>query len=173
LKRAYLSLGSNMGDRLAALQAAVDKLQSPDVSISRISSVYETAPVDLKEQPDFLNIIVEAETSLFPRQLLHRIQNIERELGRKRTIPKGPRVIDIDIVLYGSFVVDMPQLQIPHPRMQDRRFVLEPLTELAPELRHPVSRKRIRELLATASHDLVRPTAFRVLFTRPEPAAHP
>ena len=156
MKRVYLSLGSNMRNRLAALQTAVDKLHRPDLRITKISSVYETAPVDMKEQPDFLNIAVEAETSLFPMRLLRHIQNIERAMGRKRIVPKGPRVIDIDILLYGSSVVDTPQLQIPHPRMYDRRFVLEPLAEIATNLRH------LKELLAAAPHQLVRRTMLRV-----------
>src|SRR5688572_22980160 len=163
LKRVYLSLGSNLGDRYAALQTAADNLQGPDLRIAKVASVYETAPVDLKAQPDFLNVAVEAEPSLFPRQLLHCIQKIEQAMGRKRTTPKGPRVIDIDILLYGSFVVDTPELQIPHPRMQNRRFVLEPLAEIAADLRHPVSRRTVRELLASAPLDLVRRTMLRVM----------
>jgi 2-amino-4-hydroxy-6-hydroxymethyldihydropteridine diphosphokinase len=158
LKPVYLSLGSNMGDRLGALQTAVNKLHRPDLLITKISSIYETAPVDLKEQPDFLNVVVQAETSLYPLRLLHRIQIIERDMGRKRSVPKGPRVIDIDILLHGSSVVDTSQLQIPHPRMPQRRFVLTPLAEIAAELRHPVTRQSLKELLAVAPHQLIRRT---------------
>lgn len=164
MKRTYLSLGSNLGDRRAALQTAVDKLHRSDLFLTRISSIYETAPVDLKEQPDFLNLVMEAKTSLLPMRLLHRIQIIERDMGRRRTAPKGPRVIDIDILLHGSCVVETPQLQIPHPRMQDRRFVLEPLAEIAAELRHPVTHQSVRELLAAAPHQLVRRTTLRLEF---------
>ena len=99
---------------------------------------------------------IEAQTTLFPRQLLARTQKIEREMGRKRTVDKGPRVIDIDILLYGESVVHTEALEIPHPRMADRRFVLEPLAELVPELRHPVTRKTIRGLLARVGDQTVR-----------------
>jgi 2-amino-4-hydroxy-6-hydroxymethyldihydropteridine diphosphokinase len=159
VKKIYLSLGSNLGDRASALQTAVDKLHAPDLQILRISTVYETAPVDFKAQPDFLNIVLQADTSLFPLRLLHRVQTIEHEMGRKRLMPKGPRTIDIDILLHGPFVVETPNLQIPHPRMTERRFVLEPLHEIAPELRHPVTRQTVREMLAAAPYQFVRRTA--------------
>jgi 2-amino-4-hydroxy-6-hydroxymethyldihydropteridine diphosphokinase len=131
-----------------------------------VSGVYETAPVDFKDQPDFLNIVVEATTSLFPMRLLQRTQRVEREMGRKRTVPKGPRPIDIDILLHGRAIVSTRTLEIPHPGMQERRFVLEPLAELAPDFRHPVSRRTIRELLASAPHQLVRLTPFRINLSR-------
>jgi 2-amino-4-hydroxy-6-hydroxymethyldihydropteridine diphosphokinase len=166
VKVVYLSLGSNLGDRLAALQAAVDSLQTAELLITRTSGVYETAPVDFKEQPDFLNIVVQAQTSLLATRLLQRIERIEREMGRKRTVPKGPRTVDIDILLYGSFVIDTAKLQIPHPRMQDRRFVLAPVGELASELRHPVTRLSVREMLAAAPHQLIRRTALLVNLSR-------
>jgi 2-amino-4-hydroxy-6-hydroxymethyldihydropteridine diphosphokinase len=150
VKIVYLSLGSNLGDRAQNLQTAIDALHGSDMQILRISSVYETAAVDYLSQPDFLNCVVEVETSLMPVRLLLRIGKIERELGRKRDIPKGPRTIDIDILLYGRSVVETARLQIPHPRMDARRFVLEPLVELAPDFRHPVHRRTIRELLAAA-----------------------
>ena len=147
-----------MGDRQAALQTALERLHGPDFSIVQISSVYETAPVDYLKQADFLNIVVQAETSLFPRQILHRIQKIERDMGRKRIVSKGPRTIDIDILLHGCFIVDTTDLQIPHPRMTERRFVLEPLAEIAPELRHPVTRQTVREMVAAAPLQPVRRT---------------
>jgi|SRR5690349_21371412 len=151
-KTAYLSLGSNLNDRQGNLRRALDLLASPEIQIERTSSLYETEPQDLHEQPWFLNLVVEIETTLFPMQLLGHIQKIEREMGRQRTVPKGPRTIDIDIVLFGNFIIDTPRLQVPHPRMPDRRFVLAPLAELAPELRHPVTRRMIRDMLpATAS----------------------
>jgi 2-amino-4-hydroxy-6-hydroxymethyldihydropteridine diphosphokinase len=162
VRQVFLSLGSNLGDRLAALQSAVDKLHSPDLLIRKVSGVYETAPVDFKEQPDFLNIVVQAQTSLFPMRLLHRSQRIELEMGRRRTVPKGPRPIDIDILLHGSAVVKTGKLKIPHPRMEERRFVLEPMAELAPELRHPVTRQTMLELLAAAPHQFVRRTALAI-----------
>ena len=162
MKTVFLSLGSNQGDRLAHLQSAVDALHSSDLFIRQVSGVYETSPVDFKDQPDFLNIAVQADTSLFPMRLLQRTQRIETEMGRKRTVPKGPRSIDIDILLHGSAIVNTSKLQIPHPRMLDRRFVLVPMAEVAPELRHPVTRQTIRELLAEAPHQLVRRTALRI-----------
>jgi 2-amino-4-hydroxy-6-hydroxymethyldihydropteridine diphosphokinase len=162
LKRIYLSLGSNLGDRQGELLRAIDKLHRPDLVITKISSIWETAPVGFKEQPAFLNVAVEAETSLLPMQLLHRVKAIERERGRKKTVRNGPRVIDVDILLYGSFIVDTLQLQIPHPRMQERRFVLEPLAEIATDLRHPVTRQSLRDILAAAPHQLVRRTALRL-----------
>lgn len=131
-------------------------LDGPGLKVTRESSIFETEPQNFKNQPDFLNMVVEIETTLFPLQLLSRIQKIERELGRKRIVPKGPRTIDIDIVLFGNFVVDTQQLKIPHPRLEERRFVLEPLAQLAPELRHPVHRRSIRELLAAVRGQNVR-----------------
>ena len=150
MKTVYLSLGSNLGDRVQNLQTAVDRLQGSDLQICRISSVYETAALEYLEQPDFLNCVVEVETSLMPMRLLLRVATIERELGRKRNIAKGPRNIDIDILLHGRAVVQTERLQIPHPRMDSRRFVLAPLAELAPDLRHPVHRRTMVELLAAA-----------------------
>jgi 2-amino-4-hydroxy-6-hydroxymethyldihydropteridine diphosphokinase len=159
LKTVYLSLGSNLGDRAANLRRALELLASPEVGITRLSSTYETEPQDLRHQPWFLNIIAEIETTLFPLQLLGRIQKIEKELGRQRVVDKGPRTLDIDIVLFGDSVINTPRLHVPHPRMQDRRFVLEPLAELAPELRHPLTRRTIREMLAaTASQKVSRVT---------------
>jgi 2-amino-4-hydroxy-6-hydroxymethyldihydropteridine diphosphokinase len=151
LKTVYLSLGSNIGDREANLRAAIDRLGPV-----RESPIYETEPVDYLDQRWFLNMAVELETDLFPRQFLSRIQKIERELGRERRIPKGPRTIDIDILLYGDVVVRTPALEIPHPRMTERRFVLAPLADLAPNLRHPVTHRTVREMLAAAPPATVR-----------------
>lgn len=160
MKTVYLALGSNVGDRRANLAGALERLASDDVRVVRASSIYETAPRDLPDQPWFLNQVVEAETSLFPLQLLSRTQKIERDLGRKRTQartqPKGPRVIDLDILLFGEAVIRTAGLEIPHPRMLERRFVLDPLAELAPELRHPVTRKTVREALAAVMDQSVR-----------------
>lgn len=156
MKTAYLSLGSNIDDREANLRRALELLASDDTRVVRTSSLYETEPQELRHQPWFLNLVAEIETRLFPMQLLARAQKIEKELGRKRIVAKGPRTIDIDIVLYGGFVVDTPQLHIPHPRLPDRRFVLEPLAELAPDLRHPVTRRTVREMLAGAAGQIVR-----------------
>ncbi len=163
MKTVYLGLGSNVGDREQFLQRAVDALVSPEFKIVRISPVYETEPRDYASQPWFLNAVVEAETSLLPVRLLHRCRQIERDLGRKRGgVSKGPRIIDIDILLHGRAVVDVPQLVIPHASMHERRFVLEPLAELAPELKHPVLLRSIRELLAATAGQKVRKTDIRL-----------
>jgi len=136
-KTVYLSLGSNIGDRERNLRDAVGLLAEPQLRAVRVSSFYETEPLDVHDQPWFLNAVVEAETDLFPKQLLARVQRIEQRLGRRRLRPKGPRTIDIDILLFGSFVVNVPSLMIPHPAMHERRFVLQPLAEIAPAVRHP------------------------------------
>jgi 2-amino-4-hydroxy-6-hydroxymethyldihydropteridine diphosphokinase len=147
-KTVYLGLGSNVGEREEMLQAALDRLHSRELRIERISSVYETEPQGRRNQRWFLNLAAEARTDLFPRQLLGRIAKIERELGRRRMLANGPRTIDIDILFFGGFVVDTPELTIPHPRIAERRFVLAPMVELAPDLRDPVTRRTMRELLA-------------------------
>ena len=108
------------------MRAAIERLGAPGLRVLRVSAVYETEPVDYTDQRWFLNLVVEAETSLFPLQLLARAQKIERVLGRVRTVPKGPRIIDIDILLYGTAVMHGAKLEIPHPRMAERRFVLAP-----------------------------------------------
>lgn len=161
MKTVYLSLGSNLGDRRQKLQAALNRLSESGVSIRRVSPVYETEPMDFKEQPYFLNLVAEAQTSLFPLLLLAKVQKIERELGRRRTgPPKGPRAIDIDILLYGGFRIDSARLVTPHPRMHERRFVLAPLADLAPGLRHPVLRATVRDLLSDLEGQKVRKVDF-------------
>ena len=157
MKTVYLSLGSNLGDRERLLQDALRLLHTTDLRVVRISPVYQTEPQDVKAQPWFLNLVVEAETELFPRQLLARVQQIEKQLGRKRLAAKGPRTIDIDILLYGDSVVNAAGLVVPHPRMTERRFVLQPLADLVPELRHPVLRRTVKELLAGTQDQTVRP----------------
>lgn len=156
MKKIYLGLGSNLGDRRANLDRAVHSLNSQELRVLRESSIYETEPRDFADQPWFLNQVVEAETSLFPRQLRTRLHKIERELGRKPSVPKGPRAIDIDILLYADATASAPDLEIPHPRMGERRFVLEPLAELAPELRHPRTGRTVREMLEQVAHQAVR-----------------
>ena len=146
-KTVYLGLGSNLGEREDLLHRALGALGLAGVTILRHSSIYETAPMMVVDQPWFLNMAAEAETDLFPLQLLQAIKGVERALGRKRGVPKGPRVIDIDILLYGKFVIETPELTVPHPGIAERRFVLEPLAELSPGLRHPVTKRTIHELL--------------------------
>lgn len=149
MKKVYLSLGSNLGDRAANLRDALERLEHTRFHITRLSSVYETAPVDVTGQPWFLNLVAEGETSFFPMMLLRHTQKVEREMGRVRRIDKGPRKIDIDVLLYGHFTVDTSRLTIPHPRMHERRFVIEPMLELAPDLPHPVLRKTMLDLFTS------------------------
>jgi 2-amino-4-hydroxy-6-hydroxymethyldihydropteridine diphosphokinase len=156
MKTVYLALGSNIGDRETNLRAAIERLSAADIPVLRESPVYETEPVGYTEQRWFLNMVVEAETGLFPMQLLTRTGKIERALGRVRGMANGPRTIDIDILLYGKAVVRAPRLEIPHPRMHERRFVLAPLADLAPDLRHPVTRKSVRQLLEAAPPQTMR-----------------
>lgn len=147
-KRIYLGLGSNLGGRESHLRRAIELLPAAGVTPLRLSSTYETRPMYVTDQPMFLNMVVEAETDAPPRLLIKRLQRIERQMGRQRAAANGPRNIDIDILLYGDKVIQAPELVVPHPRIEERRFVLEPLAELAPELRHPVTGKSIREMLA-------------------------
>ena len=146
-KLVYISLGSNVGDRAASLRAAIERLKEAGEE-RRVSGFYETEPVELLDQPWFLNCVVALETSESAQELLRRVLVIEQEMGRTRLRDKGPRSIDIDILLYGQEVVEERGLKIPHPSMQERRFVLEPLAEVAPEAVHPKLKKTVRELLA-------------------------
>jgi 2-amino-4-hydroxy-6-hydroxymethyldihydropteridine diphosphokinase len=144
----YLGLGSNLGDREANLQSALQELNSPELRLLRTSRIYETEPVGFLDQPLFLNLAAEFETSLSPRDLLQRTQDTERILGRIRTIKNGPRTLDIDILLFGDAVHEQEGLTIPHPRYGERRFTLEPLAELNPELRDPHNGQTMATLLA-------------------------
>ncbi len=144
----YLSLGSNVGDRAAQIARAVELLAAAGLRVARQSALYATEPVDFSPQSWFLNCVLEAETELMPRQLLRALQEVERSLGRRRMVRRGPRTMDIDLLLYGTSVVRMADLEVPHPRMAERRFVLVPLAELSPSLRHPTLRKTVLELLA-------------------------
>jgi len=144
---AYLSLGSNLGDRAANIRECISRLKGCG-RVARISSLYETEPMELLEQPWFLNCAVKLETSLSPRELLACIQKIEADLGRNRVVDKGPRTIDVDVLLYDDVIVDDSALKIPHPAMTRRRFVLEPLSEIAPEVLHPLAGKSAQQMLA-------------------------
>jgi 2-amino-4-hydroxy-6-hydroxymethyldihydropteridine diphosphokinase len=144
-KLVYLSLGSNVGDRAANLRAAIDRIASLGKVIST-SSFYETEPVEVSGHPWYLNCAVALRTEKMPKQLIGALLRIEQEMGRRRSQEKTPRKIDIDILLFGNSVIDSKELTVPHPEMHRRRFVLEPLNEIAPDLRHPVFKRKIREL---------------------------
>jgi 2-amino-4-hydroxy-6-hydroxymethyldihydropteridine diphosphokinase len=144
----YLSLGSNLGARAGNIARALAELPEHGVRVVGRSSLYETEPVEFLAQGWFLNCVVEVETDLAPVELMRALLDIERAMGRERVAPKGPRIIDVDILLYGSRVVREADLEIPHPRMAERRFVLVPFAEIAPGGVHPVLKKTVAELLA-------------------------
>jgi 2-amino-4-hydroxy-6-hydroxymethyldihydropteridine diphosphokinase len=151
LNLAYLSLGSNVGDRQGNLDSAINKLKAFGRVVSQ-SSIYETEPVEFTDQEWFLNCALAFETNETPEQFMADLLNVEEALGRVRVQKKGPRTIDIDILLFvdqsaGEAVINLPELSIPHPAMHQRRFVLEPLAEIAPNAHHPVLKKSIQELL--------------------------
>jgi 2-amino-4-hydroxy-6-hydroxymethyldihydropteridine diphosphokinase len=147
-KLIYLSLGSNLGDRAANLERAIEALSEIGVRVLCLSSIYETEPVDFLVQPWFLNLVVKAETSLVPRQLLDELQVIELKLGSRKLVRSGPRILDLDILFYDTAVIHEEGMEIPHPRLAERRFVLIPLVELAPEIHHPGLGKTSSEILA-------------------------
>jgi 2-amino-4-hydroxy-6-hydroxymethyldihydropteridine diphosphokinase len=146
----FLSLGSNLGDRIVNIRKALEQLPGAGVDIIRVSSFYKTEPVDFQFQAWFLNCVAEAETHLMPMRLLQAVKLVERALGRRPAVAKRPRPIDIDILLYESVVVRSAVLNIPHPRMAERRFVLLPLRELSANLRHPITKRTVSEMLQEA-----------------------
>ena len=151
---AYLLLGSNLGDRHANLRAAISMIGKITGPIVRTSSIYQTAAWGIAEQPDFFNIAVQINTALEPDWLLKELLNIETTMGRVREVKWGSRLIDIDILFFGDLIIDKPELKIPHPGIPSRRFVLEPLNELNPELYHPEMGSTIKELLQSCPDTL-------------------
>jgi len=144
----FIGLGSNLGDRTANLQAAVSELKTVEgIEVVQVSSFIETSPHGGPPQPDYLNAAVELSVTLLPGELLDALLAIETRLGRVRTERWGPRVIDLDLLLYGDHVIRRPELEVPHPRMHLREFVLRPLCEIAPDLVHPILGKDIRTML--------------------------
>ncbi|MBI4322750.1 MAG: 2-amino-4-hydroxy-6-hydroxymethyldihydropteridine diphosphokinase [Candidatus Omnitrophica bacterium] len=149
MSRVFVGIGSNEGDRLEHLSRAIQALGStPGISVTQMATIYDTEPLG-PPQPEYLNTVVELDTTRSPQQLLDALQLLERQLGRLPSAQRwGPRVIDLDILLYDDRILNEPTLVIPHPRLHERRFVLEPLAQLAPTLVHPVLRKTVEELLA-------------------------
>jgi 2-amino-4-hydroxy-6-hydroxymethyldihydropteridine diphosphokinase len=147
----YLALGTNLGDREGNLERAIERLNEGRITVVRRSSIYETEPRDVMDQPWFLNMVVECETRFFPKQLMGKLLRIEKQMGRNRgggVVLRGPRLIDIDVLLFRDAVMETTELTVPHPRMHERRFVLEPLLELAPDARDPRTGERFRKALA-------------------------
>jgi 2-amino-4-hydroxy-6-hydroxymethyldihydropteridine diphosphokinase len=143
----YIGIGSNLGDRGGNCIRAAGLFEKRGIPVKKKSSFYETEPWGMKNQPLFLNMAIEIETALSPRELLKMLKEMEKEIGREPTTRWGPRIIDLDILLYNTVVVDEDNLSIPHPLMHERDFVLKPLSEIAPEAEHPVLHKSIRELM--------------------------
>lgn len=161
MAQVYFSLGSNLGDRAQNLAEALHGLRAR-VALTRVSAVYETAPVGYAQQPDFLNIACVGETTLKPAALLRFVKQIEQRLGRQATFRFGPRLIDVDILLYDDLLLDTPTLTIPHPRLAERAFVLAPLAEIAPNVVHPGLQRTAAELLAAVSAQQVVRTALQL-----------
>lgn len=146
IEKVYLGLGSNLGDRKANLETTLEEI-SQIITVSKRSQIYETEPYGYKKQRDFLNMVIEIETSLSPTELIIKLHEIEHKMGRLREITNGPRKIDIDIIFYNDEIIESQNLKIPHPDMHKRKFVLKPLTDINEEFIHPILKKTMRELL--------------------------
>ncbi|MFQ6002529.1 MAG: 2-amino-4-hydroxy-6-hydroxymethyldihydropteridine diphosphokinase [Candidatus Zixiibacteriota bacterium] len=156
MSTAYINIGSNLGDRLGYLKEAIRKLeQSEEIDICKASSVYETQPIEYKDQPWFLNMVLELVTTFEPLNLLELLLGIENQMGRKRNKRYGPRNIDLDLLLHDNLVINSDKLTLPHPCLHQRRFVLVPLAEIAPKMVHPVLKKSVERLLEELSTDSV------------------
>lgn len=150
--RAYIAVGSNLGDKEAYIRQGIQVLNdNEDCVVERVSELIRTKPYGVEEQPDFLNGMIEMRTLLFPEELLKTLQQVEQEAKRERKIHWGPRTLDLDIIFYDDCVVDKEMLQIPHPDMANREFVLKPLAEIAPCLRHPLTKKTVQQMLEELS----------------------
>lgn len=143
----YIGIGSNIGDRITNCKNAINLLKEHGIKIKKESSMYETEPWGVKEQPKFINMAIKAETALKPIELLKLLKNIEKKMGRKETFHWGPRIIDLDILLYENMVFNNEELNIPHKNLHERDFILKPLSEIAGDIRHPVLKLHIKELL--------------------------
>ena len=145
----YISIGSNIGDREENCRKAIKLLKENGIALKRESSLYETEPWGVKNQPKFINMAIEVETDKEPEELLRVLKEIEIEIGRKETVKWGPRVIDLDILFYDELILKIPGLEIPHPLLHERDFVLKPLSEIAPDKKHPVIGKTVKEMAAS------------------------
>lgn len=151
----YLALGTNLGDRLANLHAAIDAL-APSIVIGPRSKIYETPPWGYADQPAFLNMAVKCETDLEPESLLKRLKQLEVQIGREQSFRWGPRLMDVDILFYDDLIFESEALTIPHPRLHERAFALVPLADIAPDYVHPVLNKTIKELLLNVDRTGIR-----------------
>ncbi|MBA4348623.1 MAG: 2-amino-4-hydroxy-6-hydroxymethyldihydropteridine diphosphokinase [Thermodesulfovibrio sp.] len=149
----HIGIGSNIGDRRANCMKAIKNIKNHDIDVKKISSPYETKPWGIKDQPDFINMTVEAETSLSPEELLKVLKDIEKEMGREDSVRWGPRLIDLDILFYDDRVIDIENLRIPHPLLYKRDFVLLPLSEIAPDKIHPLFKKTVKQLKEEMKND--------------------
>jgi len=148
---AWIGLGSNIGDRRSAIFEALERIDELDgVSVARVSTILESTPVDVEDQPDFANAVARIRTELPPEALLALLLRVEQDMGRTRAgaIPRGPRSIDLDLLFHGDLIMEAPTLVLPHPRLHERAFVLLPMVELAPDFRHPAIGRTMQELLA-------------------------
>jgi len=144
---AYIGIGSNLGNRQENCLRAIELLQKKGIIVIKRSSLYETEPWGVKDQPRFINMAIEIDTSLEPKELLKILKNIEKELGREKSSKWGPRIIDLDILLFDDIILNEDNLKIPHPLMQERDFVLRPLCEIAPDIYHPLLKLSMYELM--------------------------